>query len=214
MKRMLFAIAAFALILPAASCAVAGGFSNEKIRYKMAVTVETPEGLKTGTAVREAGRYTEPSILPDQGGTSYNVTKGEAVVVDLGKRGVLFVLLEGEWEAKAVFRELSKLSGKEAIELSQSSEKGRPFRSAYFKNLSDPTSVRIVNTLKLENEFGDGVNVSSFILKFTDDPVTQGVVDKYLPWLDSMRGGYLHGGKTARGAPYGLHGGNFKTGER
>lgn len=61
-------------------------------RYKITVEVETPEGLKTGYAVREA-RLT---VTPQRELRSYfnNArTKGEAVVVDLGKRGVLFAVM-------------------------------------------------------------------------------------------------------------------------
>src|SRR5689334_19573264 len=72
------------------------GSDHNLIRYRVTVTVETPEGIKTGSAVREASMYHETSILPDQGGTFYNIAKGQAVAVDLGKRGVLFVLLGGE----------------------------------------------------------------------------------------------------------------------
>lgn len=68
-------------------------FPSGTWRYKMTVTVETPEGLKTGSAVREvsvqAGPRLSPHMLP------IVKLKGEAVVVDLGKRGVLFALLSG-----------------------------------------------------------------------------------------------------------------------
>src|SRR6218665_2890440 len=101
MKRFYMFAAGLFLTVTMAACAGACGFSNEKIRYKMTVTVETPEGIKTGSAVREAGRYTEPSILPDQGGVFYRVIGGEAVVVDLAERGVLFALIDDSREAKA-----------------------------------------------------------------------------------------------------------------
>jgi hypothetical protein len=64
-------------------------------RYKMTVAVETPEGIKTGSAVREVSAYTMPRILPEACTVCMGLAKGEAVVVDLGKRGVLFALLHG-----------------------------------------------------------------------------------------------------------------------
>lgn len=62
-------------------------------RYKMTVTVETPEGLKTGSAVREIYAYSHPPLLGVSRDAFFEVKKGEAVVVDLGARGVLFVLM-------------------------------------------------------------------------------------------------------------------------
>ena len=60
-------------------------------RYKITVNVETPEGLKSGSAVREVYVADAPDILPE----AHNSVKlkGEAVVVDLGARGVLFAPL-------------------------------------------------------------------------------------------------------------------------
>lgn len=46
------------------SCALAD--SSARIRYKVTVTMSTPEGDKTGYAVREASRSSERSILPER----------------------------------------------------------------------------------------------------------------------------------------------------
>ena len=65
-------------------------------KYKMTVTVETPEGDVTGSAVREVTSHTEPVIFAAQGAGAFaSVSDGEAVVVDLEKRGVLFALMSG-----------------------------------------------------------------------------------------------------------------------
>jgi hypothetical protein len=66
------------------------------LRYKMTVVVETPEGIKTGSAVREVAFNSGPKILPDASCCFAGVSKGEAVVVDLGKRGLLFSLVPSE----------------------------------------------------------------------------------------------------------------------
>ncbi|MGB4057771.1 MAG: hypothetical protein WBK77_06780 [Alphaproteobacteria bacterium] len=66
--------------------------------YKMTVTVETPEGIKSGSAVREVSVTMEPqSQDPDHPYYPKKTLKGEAVVVDLGGRGKLFALLSGPW---------------------------------------------------------------------------------------------------------------------
>lgn len=64
-------------------------------RYKMTVVVETPEGVKSGSAVREMSNARSKIELNLPQGTHPAKIKGEAVVVDLGERGVLFALLSG-----------------------------------------------------------------------------------------------------------------------
>ena len=63
-------------------------------RYKMTVEIETPEGIKTGSAVREVSAYSLTYSLSGAGGRA-KIEKGEAVVVDLGKRGTVFALMRG-----------------------------------------------------------------------------------------------------------------------
>ncbi|MFA7276427.1 MAG: hypothetical protein WC043_06470 [Pseudobdellovibrionaceae bacterium] len=63
-------------------------------RYKTTVTLETPEGEKTGSAVREVIVNVKPYPIDTRRPYRTKVhLKGEAVVIDLGKRGVLFSLL-------------------------------------------------------------------------------------------------------------------------
>jgi hypothetical protein len=88
------------LALLCITAAVLAGVIKEKPpsgtwRYKMTVEVETPEGIKSGSTVREVTiqDLAEPTN-PSMGGFRTKV-KGEAVVVDLGPRGVLFALLNG-----------------------------------------------------------------------------------------------------------------------
>lgn len=66
-------------------------------RYNMTVSVETPEGLKTGSAVREIYADRDLVTFPESGGGHAKVSAGEAVVVDLGKRGVLFALMANDY---------------------------------------------------------------------------------------------------------------------
>ncbi|PZO81755.1 MAG: hypothetical protein DI626_10540 [Micavibrio aeruginosavorus] len=65
-------------------------------RYKMTVVVETPEGIKTGYAVREISNSAPKAYLIDiPEATNPAKVRGEAVTVDLGERGVLFATLKG-----------------------------------------------------------------------------------------------------------------------
>lgn len=93
-KKLIAAL--LGLLAIAGSVAVAAEvMQNEKPsgkwRYKMTVTVETPEGIKTGSSVREMSNSTPAIDWPDVGNPAR--VEGEAVVVDLGKRGVLFAVV-------------------------------------------------------------------------------------------------------------------------
>lgn len=66
-------------------------FPSGMWRYRLIVEVETPEGIKTGSAVREVNVKRGWLLTPEMH-VDVKVV-GEAVVVDLGKRGVLFALL-------------------------------------------------------------------------------------------------------------------------
>lgn len=93
MKKMVLTIAVFVLGISAAACAGLPSYPSGSWKYKMTVTVETPEGLKSGSAVREISAYSRPEMLAEGNDAHINLVKGEAVVVDLGQRGVLFATL-------------------------------------------------------------------------------------------------------------------------
>lgn len=62
---------------------------------RMTVVIDTPEGPKAGSSVWRIIHHSEPSFFPAQGGSFYKIDEGEAVVIDLGKRGTVFALLRG-----------------------------------------------------------------------------------------------------------------------
>jgi hypothetical protein len=100
MKKILVVVGI--LVVGAAAVAFAmsdtDGAKTYSWRYKMTVEIETPEGIKTGSAVREVTVWFEPRNNPDPRDPQYNIgkkIKGEAVVVDLGERGKVFALLKG-----------------------------------------------------------------------------------------------------------------------
>lgn len=196
-------------VVPCTPAKAMMGFKNEVVRYRVTVEIETPEGIKTGSAVREVGAYTEPSILPDQGGTSYNITKGEAVVIDLGQRGVVFALLGDEQEARLVSRAL-RLEGKLSFQLKPSEYP----QFVYFKDMTDPKTVapllqfdmcpdergiprnlRCIKNDMFAQTFGDGVNLVSVGIESTPDTVSLGAVEAFLTWLPNVGMGNLAGGK-------------------
>jgi hypothetical protein len=130
-------------------------------RYKMTVSVETPEGIKAGSAVREVYARAGFRIL---GGTTSKVSvKGEAVVVDLGERGVLFALLSNAYGPDYGFRVVSQafpVPGRHPGTGIKSAQGIRYYKSlknekvvlpisAYptivsFKDMNDPKSIEVI----------------------------------------------------------------------
>ncbi|WP_457663185.1 hypothetical protein [Sinorhizobium medicae] len=185
-------------------------------RYKMIVTVETPEGLKSGSAVREISAREIKLLNGFSGGTQAHL-KGEAVAVDLGHRGVLFALLKGvpngvnhgESIVYEVFPYSGGYTSESGIRHYRELTSGRAVldESNYpifvtFTDLANPRTVTQV--LEMENTtsgptrfsvkedhfeqlFGAGVRLKGVTIEMTDEPITWGI-EKYIPWLPSRRG--------------------------
>ncbi len=94
MKKILLVAALLIVCGSVAAQAMGDLYVSGTWRYKMTVVVETPEGTKTGSAVREVSNSASSVKLIDlPQATNPAKVRGEAVVVDLGKRGVLFALI-------------------------------------------------------------------------------------------------------------------------
>jgi hypothetical protein len=76
------------VILSYAGCKIV--YPSRTVNFRMTYEVETPEGLKAGSGVLAATKTIFPEI---NGRTGWAATNGEAVVVDLGKRGTFYALL-------------------------------------------------------------------------------------------------------------------------
>lgn len=180
-------------------------FPTNSFRYKVTVNVETPEGLKSGSAVREARIYQQPEV--GESGPWVNVW-GEAVVVDLGARGVLFAVM-GNDDYRLVFRtfptELGGLTRQGARHYERLEAKAVvdplyfPLLVA-FKDIEDPKTVTVAYKPILERDtdkpgmqfkvvsaednmeklFGKGVRLKDITLEMTTEPVTWGI-ENYLP---------------------------------
>lgn len=194
-------------------------------RYKMTVEVETPEGVKTGSAVREVTVISVPQFLPEVRPTVK--LKGEAVVVDLGERGVLFALLNGyKFEAASlpfyVFPSGKGGTTKEGIKYYKNLKAGPVHlepaqypKFVYFKDLNDPKTVGLVLEMKscadpktgvrnttvcieadhFEEVYGEGVHLKSVQIEMTREPVTSTIKQK-LKWLPSYYNQMLDGSRN------------------
>ncbi len=185
-------------------------------RYKMMVAVDTPEGEKTGSAVREISVTCTPRVLPDVIPCIPRV-KGEAVVIDLGKRGVLFALMTGaggdvDYGDDIVYKAFSSpmpALTPEGIRYYRSL-KGvtatlTPEEYPMFVRFRDPKDPKTLEQLldmeqvgtgtnrkmqikedHFEDAFGKGVHLKSVTMEMTDESVARGVVAKYRPTYGSQ----------------------------
>ncbi|NCC53791.1 MAG: hypothetical protein EOM20_21655 [Spartobacteria bacterium] len=169
-------------------------------RYKMTVEVETPEGVKTGSAVREVTIEEYTPVIVDIPETANLRTKvrGEAVVVDLGERGTLFAIMDYNGAYRVIFdlfkgppfmtpegREYYKsLIGTEAVIPPEKYPMYAPLVT--FTDMDDPKSVEAVEPGNLEEPFGEGVKLQGITVELTDQPVTWGI-EEMLPWLPSRK---------------------------
>jgi hypothetical protein len=197
---MLRILAAFALCLALAGCDML--FNTPKWRWnqKLTVSVMTPAGMKTGSAVTSARISFPPKWtgVGDAAGMQQGGVTGEAVMVELGEGRYVFALLQGytEWTAHTAF--FPELEGKPLTKkemgsyldlMVASTGQTRELRRkdypllVTFDDINDPATVRRVNPNNLSATFGPGFRLNAITLSITDEPVTEGRVDKVLGWL-------------------------------
>jgi hypothetical protein len=156
---------------------------------KLIVEVTTPEGLRSGSAVSNV-KWGEPGIHGHYK-TDY---RGEATAVDLGERGILFALI-GEGTKQIAAYTLHEVLGERRADYEKLFPKIEQFRGkrdvprerypllVTFDDISDPATVKRVDPDDLAGSFGPGVSLKRITLSITDEPVTEGEVEKVLGWL-------------------------------
>ena len=183
------------LILSVAACG-----SAEKFRYKMTVEVETPEGLKSGSAVREIRHYTPPKIpMLGESRPRWALT-GEAVAVDITPSKRLYAILPGaDGEADFgdrsryfMFNELRPGDRAGPIELwpdpplttQPKIDEPTPMLVT-FRDENDPKSIERVVPGQLAAVFGPGMKLRRITIRKTRESITSGI-SRRLKWLDSF----------------------------
>lgn len=164
---------------------------------KMTLVVDTPNGEKSGHATRSVKLVNTPRILPQITGSEVSL-KGEAVVLEVSEGQFLFAILDAPvgWLRSAYENRFpDRPKGNNQIGKWESSLDGlgpvRVPKKSYpllvtFDNINDPASVREVNPNDLAATFGEGYSLKSITLEITDEPVTEGEVEKLLGWLESV----------------------------
>ncbi len=183
---------------------LAGCTSSE--RYKMTVEVDTPDGLRTGSAVREVWKPLDIPF-PALGETSnYPNLSGEAVVVDIGDKRHLFALLASnqwgrEFSTSVRLNYLYDHRNKPPVKIdgpveiwpipAKSSSYAYGFEHGMetptplfiaFHDEQDPSTVFVVDKKDAANSLGSGFDIRRITVERTSDPVTQ-IIDQVLPWL-------------------------------
>ena len=165
------------------------------VRYRMTVEVETPQGLRTGSSVREVADYTPwpiPMLGEARGGSG--LAGGEAVAVDLPGGRVLFALLTGadgvDYAALLPAYHMGWLSPEGIVQgpvplwpntlLTVSRARGAAAAPMLvtFTNLRDPASVVRVDPANLSAQFGEGVRLRRITVQVTEDDVTEGIEER------------------------------------
>lgn len=182
-------------------------YPTATVRYKLTVEIDTPEGVKTGSAVRDITIWRQPQLLPNIP-TILSDVKGEAVVVDLGQRGVVFGLLRGAGGAYDAHRFLEKalppprVNAREYVLYYKNLDKASRALTpeaypafVYFRDIKDPKTVealliyrnvgqgwitsQVLDKDRFTEAFGEGVALKSVTIEMTREPVTKGVVERY-----------------------------------
>lgn len=82
------------LVVAFAAIALAGcNGTAEAVRYRLTVEVDDNGAIRTGAAVQEENCTFNDGAFKGMGNALNCGIKGEAVVIDLGEKGALFVLL-------------------------------------------------------------------------------------------------------------------------
>lgn len=157
-------------------------------RYKLTVEVETPQGVRTGSAVREITWRDGPRITLE-GSAAELSERGEAVSIDLPNGETLFALLY--WQSQGATARLAFGTAQITNDHKPSlvridrpdvlspvwGQEGYP-RFVRFRDLSDPTSVEIVDPANLTAIFGQGYNLKSITAQLTSEAVTRAVTQR------------------------------------
>ncbi len=167
-----------------------------KYRYRLTIDVDVGGRTVTGSGVIQVSEPSTPHWLRQLGSAAH--IKGEAVTVDLGIHGPLFVLLEGGRFrgvgalALGAFRSALPQPGFNADEacailskLNKAAElkKDQLPRLVTFRDPNIRGSAVIIDPDDMEAAFGPGVHFAGARIELTKDAVTSGNVESKLPWL-------------------------------
>ena len=177
------------------------GFFSERWEWNQKLTVEVlVDGkLVSGSAVSHV-MWQEANAL-DVYPTDHT---GEATIVDLGERGMLFALIGEDTKYVAQYT-LHEELGEDRADYERLLPKIEKFRGTSdvptdhypllvtFGDINDPKTVEQVDPSNLEAAFGPGVSLKRITLEITDETVTEGSAERVLGWLKAIWPNHLDG---------------------
>lgn len=200
------------LLLGLMAAAITGcdaGNPDATLRYRMTIEVETPDGVRQNSTVREL-RFTKPGNGPSIGQSRGQIDiAGEAVVIDLPNGKTIFALLKGEdgdvdyasriADRSGIWSEGKSLTIGPAVELWPEAPRTPQMANTSavpmlvtFKDVNNPNSVVRVPTNDLASRLGAGYRLKSVRVEVTDQASDRQVGQK-LPWLCQYRDKLLNG---------------------
>jgi hypothetical protein len=169
---------------------------------KLSVTVMTPDGERSGSAITQIIATVYPNPL--LGNLQSHTVKGEATVVEIGNDKYLFALLSsgGQWTATEYLAEVTfaqhlplpiyqgTVEGANSnFKTLQTLRKSLPIPLdkypllVTFTDIKDPKSVKEVKPNQLADILGPGHSLKSITLEISDEVAKKGQVENVVPWL-------------------------------
>ena len=184
-------------------------FPSFSHRFRLSVLVNDNGVVRDMSGVFEVTTHMAPAFLRDINyGSEAPHLRGDALVLNLGARGVLIMTLRGigkyrpELMAFLTFGHVPSFDGDRRRELSvMSSLHGTAdvppehlWTFIALRDKNDPTSMKAVDIKDLSATFGQNVSFSDAKIEMTNDPVTDDI-GRELPWLAQVRPGSTIGPK-------------------
>lgn len=242
MKKSYISVFAILAIIFAAVVMWNYSYPSGTWRYKITVNVKTPDGIATGSAVREVQVSAKPPFSPPDVKPSIRV-RGEAVVVELDEKAKIYAIITpNDWQMiLKAFPNHGGLSPKgiryynSLKNISTVLPLNAYPRIVAFKNINDPKTVFepykvIINTegtfnergkvLRVEDNlaasFGKDLQLKDVTLEMTNEPITW-TISTSLPWIDEyyyklLDGHNNHFSKAQYPVANSLGSGSFSTG--
>ena len=203
----------FGIIMLCIMAVIGGGivlWPTYTYRYCVTLDVEVDHAIKTGSSVIEVTRRWDP--VPGRPISHYSTSaKGEAVFVDLGSSGNLFlVLTNGKENPEQLGAQTFHFDLTDTNDVSEQRRRADALTEKHaiadlrpdqlpmlvtFANLDDASTARVVRPGEFEQVFGEGVRFHRAWIAMTSDPITRGIESKLpwwnkpLPWLTSLGNG-------------------------
>lgn len=177
-------------------------------KYRLTLNVSVDGVVKSGTVVNELSISFNDGIFAGMGNAFTPGCRGDAVVVDLGDKGLLFVLLKGDEARKGrsgydmgsqvplgfVHSEIPEWRSYPG-EWPQKLDALAKRRGAVwveprylplmvrFRDINNPATVERVDPTDLAKTYGPGVRIDSALLEITGDAPTRGIAKRMPEWF-------------------------------